>query len=274
MNNEFLNSFKRILILTNILGVLYYPTSSYIFLQKIYIFFLTCIFTGIAVTTYLCIYYGTISGPEAILMIIDWIQSICGHILALSYYYTAFHGNRKLNKVFNQIHLIDKQFSKLGVFFDYHKISISVISQSLISCTLITGTAFWQWYSYNSDANWTIFFVLPLVFIPYYMSFFISILFVNLVNELLLRYKKVNIILKEIQVRKRKSDGKMIFEILSIYQHINENVDWMNTTFGLRNLMTFSIKMFIIMFMIFFIKLHFGYSDMFCVYSHSALLSY
>lgn len=244
MNNEFLNSFKPILILTNIFGVLYYPTTSYIFLQKLYVLFIASLFTGIAMTTYFYIYYGPIYGTMAILMIIDWIQSICGYILALNFYYTAFYGNKKLIKVFNQIYLIDKQFSKLGVFFDYHKIRTSVIIESLISTGILIGTAYWQWYSYDNNVNWQIFFVFPLFFLPYFMSFYITILFVNLVKELLLRYKNVNKILKEIQMRKIKSDRKIIFEVLSIYHHINKNVDWMNTTFGLRNLMTFSMNFF------------------------------
>lgn len=240
MTNEFLNSFKPILILTNIFGVLYYPTSNYILLQKLYVFIIASIFSGLALTTYFYIYYGPIYGTVAILMIIDWIQSICGYILALSFYYTAFYGNKNLNKIFNQIYFIDKQFSKLGIFFDYHKITTTIIAQSLLSTGFMIGAAFWQWYSYNNNVDWKIFVIFPLFFIPYLMAFYISILFVNLVNELLVRYKNVNKILKEIQVTKSKSDRNLIFEVLSIYHNINENIDWMNMTFGLRILMTFS----------------------------------
>lgn len=246
MNNEFLNSFKPILILTNIFGILYYPTTKYEFLQKLYVLFIACLFTGLAMTTYFYIYYGPITGSFAILMIIDWIQSICGYILALSFYYAAFHGNKKLNKVFKKINFIDIQFSKLGVFFDYYKITNSVIRESVISSGILIGTAFWQWYSYNNNVNWTLFFVFPLFFLPYFMCFFITILFVNLVKELLLRYKNVNKMLKEIEIRKCKNDRKMFFEVLNIYHHINENVDWMNTTFGLRNLMIFSMSFFLV----------------------------
>lgn len=240
MNNEFLNSFKPILILTNIFGILYYPNSKYIFLQKLYVLFIASLFSGLAMTTYFYIYYGPIYGSMAILQIIDWIQSICGYILALSFYHSAFYGNKKLIKVFNQIYFIDKQFSKLGVFFDYQKITSSVIIEIVISSIVLTGTAFWQWHSYNNYVRWQIFLVFPLFFVPFFMCFFMTILFVNLVKQLLLRYKNVNKILKEIQVQKSKSDRKIIFEVLNIYHHINENVDWMNTAFGLRNLMTFS----------------------------------
>lgn len=237
MKNLLLDSFSPILLLTNIIGCLHTPTTKRYYLQKIHTFVLATLYTIVAAR---CFFYliPSISGPTAILRAIDWFQMIFGYILSMSFFYKAFSSRKKLRELFEKLALIDREFFKLGIYLDYNQIKRNLIIQiffsTLLACTVLTLMSFY--YSY--DIFWVDFFVTILLYTPIFMMDYVSILFLNIVNQIHLRYKKINKFLKHL--KQDENIEKPIYDVLNIYQELTEVIEILNEIFGISNLMSIS----------------------------------
>lgn len=239
MKDLLLESFSPILILTNIIGCIHTPAYKRFILQKVYTIVLAALYATVA---FRCFVYliPPITGPTAILRAIDWFQMIFGCILSMSFYYKAFSSRKKLKKLFEKFTIIDREFYKVGIFLRYEHIKRNLIIQIFFS-TLLTSTVLSLmslYYSY--ETFWVDLCVTILLYTPIFMMNYVSILFLNIVNQIHLRYKKINMFLKRLKIIKSENIERPIYDVLNIYQEITEVIEILNEIFGISNLMSIS----------------------------------
>lgn len=231
-----LKSFKPILITSIASGILSTSKTNEKNISKnLYIIFIALIYSAIVIYSFFNV-ISPITGQFAVLHATDWIQTICGYIASLCFFYKGLSGRKKLLKIFKSMDFVDKTFSIIGIKFNYRTLQRNLLIQIFVSTITIAVACSTMWIMYSIDFWLDVIMCLMYAF-PLFLVYYNLILFSNIIYLIYLKYKIINQLLLKI---KNEHSNSMIYKITKCYEEINEVVMMANDLFGLTNLMSIS----------------------------------
>lgn len=230
-------SFSPILITSKVVGMLSTSkTNGNTIYINCYIIFIALLYSTTAIYSFFYV-ISPITGQAAVLHATDWIQTICGYIASLCFFYKGLSGRKKLHKIFKSLDLVDKTFSIIGIKFNYRTLQRNLRIQVFTSTTIVGFTCSFMWIAYSIDL-WLDVIMCLLYLFPLHLVYNNLILFSNIIYLIYLKYKIINEFL--LKIKNEHSNVSMIYKITKCYEEINEVVMMANDLFGLTNLMSIS----------------------------------
>lgn len=237
MSTTLLSSFKPILLVSKIFGLLSTPLNDHlVILQTIYIVGVAIVYC--VVNSYYALYVmSPVLGSRAVLQATDWIRTFCGFSVSLCFYYKALNGRQELLTIFKSFDHVDDCFKNIGIKFDYKHVRKALIFQMALIFGIITGlgTVMLNTLSEFVSERWLTFLLSSF---PLYLIYCNCILFANIVFVIYLKYKEINKFSLEIQ--NGGSNLSLIYKATKCFDELNDVVTMVNDLFGLSNLMTIS----------------------------------
>lgn len=232
-----LKFFKPILITSIVSGTLSTSkTNGNKICKNVYIIFIALLYSAIVIYSFFYV-ISPITGQFAVLHATDWIQTICGYIASLCFFYKGLSGRQKLLKIFHSMDFVDKTFSIIGIKFNYKTLQRNLLIQIFVS-TLVVGAACSTMWIICSKDIWLDVIMCSMYAFPLYLVYYNLILFSNIIYLIYLKYKIINQFL--LKIKNEHSNVSMIYKITKCYEEINEVVMMANDLFGLTNLMSIS----------------------------------
>lgn len=222
MSNSLKESFKPILKISKLYGILSTPLTKYKPIYGYcYIIFIFLLYTGQIFNHFFNV-FPPIYGQYAVLQATDWIQLFCGYVTTVCFYYKSLTGKKKLLKIFNRLKKIDENFLLIDITFDYQKIPRRLKIQ--IICSIVTL------FICGILSDTSTFFM--------FLIYFNLILCANLIHQIYLKYKEINKFL--FKIKNERSKVSLIYEAATCYEELNDVIKIVNKLFGLTNLMSIS----------------------------------